>query len=295
MASVYGLLLSGVLVAASASLLIRWAGQVPFAVIAFYRVFISMGVLLPVYIYKKGFVNAPCRGLRWQYAAAGLFLAGHFITWIASLQMTTIANSIFLQGTHPLFAAIFSTVFLKEAPRRITLPFFVLAGIGMYLIVSSDLGLTQGRVLGDFLAIASAALVALYLMIARMFKADSDFTKYLIQVYGAAAVFCLIYVLVRGDRLVGYSSTSWLMIVLLALGPNLMGHSLLNWASRHIEIYKVNLTLLLEPVLATLGGMVFMNEFPGISFYLGAGLIILSVGLLVYVENKSALPLEQPD
>ena len=286
MSRVYGILLAGVAVAASASLLIRWAGAVPFAVIAFYRVLFSTAVLIPVYAKKKGLSGLGLRVLRWEYALAGLFLAGHFITWIASLQLTSIANSIFLQGTHPLFAAIFSALFLKEVPRKATFPFFILAGIGMYLIVSSDLGLSQGKVLGDFLAIASAALVALYLMIARMFKRDPDFTRYLIEVYGAASLFCLIYILLTGDSLVGYSAVSWVMIVLLALGPNLIGHSLLNWASRHIEIYKVNLALLLEPVLATLGGMAFIGEFPGKSFYMGAGLIILSVGLLIYTENK---------
>ncbi|RLB38383.1 MAG: hypothetical protein DRH12_12970 [Deltaproteobacteria bacterium] len=285
MARIYGLLITGVLIASSSSLLVRWAGAVPFGVIAFYRVFITMGVLFPVHACRRG-LSSSIHGFRWQYVLAGFFLAGHFITWIASLQMTTIANSIFLQGTHPLFAALFSALFLKEAPPRSTLPFFLLAGVGMYLIVSSDVALMHSRLLGDLLAISSAAFVALYLMIARMFKADPDFAKYLIQVYGAASVFCLIYLLATGERLSGYSTISWIMIVLLALGPNLTGHSLLNWASRHIEIYKVNLALLLEPVLATLGGMAFMGEFPGIYFYWGAGLIILSVGLLVYLENR---------
>jgi len=156
----------------------------------------------------------------------------------------------------------------------------------MFFIVSSDLGLRETRILGDLLAISSAAFIALYLMIARMFKSEPDFTKYLIQVYGAASAFCLIYLLAVGNGLVGYPAMGWLMIVLLALGPNLTGHSLLNWASRHIEIYKVNLALLLEPVLATLGGMALLSEFPTFHFYWGAGLIIMSVGLLIYFENR---------
>ena len=153
--------------------------------------------------------------------------------------------------------------------------------------MSSDFGLRETRILGDFLAISSAAFLAFYLMIARMYKAEPDFAKYLIQVYGAASAFCLIYLLVVGDKLVGYPPIGWIMIVLLALGPNLVGHSLLNWASRHIEIYKVNLALLLEPVLATIGGMAFLYEFPSLHFYWGAALIILSVGLLIYIENRS--------
>jgi drug/metabolite transporter (DMT)-like permease len=286
MARIYSLLLTGVVIASTSSLLIRWAGAVPFAVIAFYRLFISMAVLVPFHLYRNKSSDFSLRHFRWQYLLAGFFLAAHLTTWIASLQMTTIANSIFLEGTHPLFAAFFSAVFLKEFPRKSTLPLFFLAGIGMFIIVSSDFGFRETKIAGDLLAISSAAFIALYLMIARMHRAEPDFAKYLIQVYGAASAVCLIYAIAVGDVLTGYSPVSWIMIVLLALGPNLIGHSLLNWASRHIEIYKVNLALLLEPVLATIGGMALFYEFPTVHFYCGAGLIILSVGLLVYLENR---------
>jgi drug/metabolite transporter (DMT)-like permease len=285
MVRIYTLLLTGVVIASTSSLLIRWAGAVPFAVIAFYRLFISMAILVPFHLYRNRTSNFSFRRFRWQYGLAGFFLAAHLIAWIASLQMTTIANSIFLEGTHPLFAALFSAIFLKEFPRKATLPLFFLAGLGMFFIVSSDLGFQTTRISGDILAISSAVFIALYLMIARMHKAEPDFAKYLIQVYGAASVFCLIYVFSMGHALTGYSPVSWLMVVLLALGPNLVGHSLLNWASRHIQIYKVNLALLLEPVLATIGGMAFLYEFPTVRFYWGSGLIILSVVLLVYFEN----------
>jgi drug/metabolite transporter (DMT)-like permease len=273
MVRIYTLLLTGVVIASTSSLLIRWAGAVPFAVIAFYRLFISMAVLVPFHLYRNGISVPSFRRLRWQYMLAGSFLAAHLVSWIASLQMTTIASSIFLEGTHPLFAALFSAVFLKEYPRKSTVPLFFLAGLGMFFIVSSSLGLGETRIIGDLLAISSAAFI------------DPDFTRYLIQIYGAASAFCLVYLVAAGNRLVGFAPVGWLMIVLLALGPNLVGHSLLNWASRHMEIYKVNLALLLEPVLATIGGIALFDEFPTSHFYWGAGLIILSVGLLVYLEN----------
>jgi drug/metabolite transporter (DMT)-like permease len=286
MTRVYALLLTGVIIAATSSILIRWAGAVPFAAIAFYRLSISMAVLIPFHAFQQGSVFSGFRRFQWQYLLAGFFLSAHLIAWIASLQMTTIAHSIFLEGTHPLFAALFSAIFLKEFPKKATIPLFFLAGIGMFFIVSADFGLKESKLFGDFLAISSAAAIALYLMIARMYRTERDFTRYLIQVYGTASGFCLIYLLLKGDNLTAFGPLSWLMIVLLALGPNLVGHSLLNWASRHLEIYKVNLALLLEPVLATIGGIILFAEFPGMHFYGGAGLIILSVGLLVYLENS---------
>jgi drug/metabolite transporter (DMT)-like permease len=193
-----------------------------------------------------------------------------------------------LEGTHPLFAVLFSIVLLKEFPKRATVPFFFSAMMGMVLIVYADTGSGETGLLGDGLALISAMFVAIYLCIARIHKSESDFIKYLIYVYGAASVSCLLYLKTTGHVLTGYPLQSWFWMCLLALGPNLLGHSLLNWASRHIEIYKVNLALLLEPVLATVTGMVFVYEFPGRFFYVGAVFILFSVSAIIWLENQKS-------
>jgi drug/metabolite transporter (DMT)-like permease len=285
MFQIYFFLIAGVLTVSWGSILVRWVGPVPFAVIAFYRLFFCMVVLLIVRMARKDAKESFAR-FHWHYLLAGVFLATHLITWIASLQMTSIANSIFLEGTHPVFAVLFSIILLKEYPRRITAPFFLLAVTGMFLIVYTDVGAGKGKLLGDFLAVLSAMLIALYLCIARIHKQEPDLIKYLIYVYGAASVVCLVYLKAVGNHLTGYPLKSWVMMVLLALGPNLIGHSLLNWASRRIEVYKVNLALLLEPVLATLSGMIFVYEFPGVFFYVGAVFILLSVGIIIWLESR---------
>jgi drug/metabolite transporter (DMT)-like permease len=222
----------------------------------------------------------------WHFFLAGLFLAAHFITWIASLQMTTIAHSIFLESTHPIFAIIVSFIFLKEYPLLRTIPSFILALLGMFLIVYIDFGAEGTNMAGDLLAISSALFLALYLMIARFHRTDQDLIKYLIYVYGSAAIICAIYIVISDNRFWDYPMISWMMIILLAIGPNLIGHSLLNWSSRQIEIFKVNLTLQLEPVLATMGGMIFFLEYPSQYFYSGAFLILFSIGYLFFIERK---------
>ena len=286
MLRIYAILILGVCITSSSSLLIRWAGDVPFTVLAFYRLFISSFLLSIFYIVTTRKKNKTLPFVHWHYFLAGLFLAGHFITWIASLQMTTIAHSIFLQSTHPIFAVIFSILFLRESPSVKSIPAFLLAICGVLLIVYGDFGEAATDIFGDLLAIAAAILLALYLMIARYHKNEPDFIKYLIIVYGSAALLCAIFMIFSGNRFMGYSALTWWMILLLALGPNLLGHSLLNWSSRLIEIFKVNLTLQLEPVLATLAGMIFFLEYPSRNFYTGAGLIVFSVLYLYYSEKK---------
>ncbi len=284
---IYGILFLAVIIVSTSALFIRWANDVSSPVLAFYRLFIS-GLIL-ILVSRIRTQKSPDKQFRWHwhYALAGSFLALHFITWIGALKLTTIANAIFIGTTHPFFAVILSIIFLKESPKGNTIPVFVLGVIGIFLIVIADVGLHTRNLAGDTLALFSALFFALYILIARLHRDKIQIIAYLGTVYTIAALVCLVFIFIRGDALTGFSDRSWLMIFLLAFGPSLMGHSMLNWASQHIEIFKVNLSMLLEPVLATFAGMLIFLEFPGLKFYPGAALIIFAMIFLIYKENTA--------
>jgi len=290
MQKIYSTLLAGIIIISFGSIFTRWTGDVPYAVISFYRLFLSLPFLIFFYFYKQKNNIKESGKFSFQYIIAGFFLAAHFISWIASIQMTSIANSIFLESTHPFFGLLLSVLILKEFPKLAIIPAFFIALIGMFFIVYNDWNLDNSKTIGDLLAVSSALFLALYLLIARFNRDKVDLILYLIYVYGFAALFCAIYIIINNLSFWGYKWNGWLFMLLLALGPNLIGHSLLNWASRKIEIYKVNLMLLLEPVLATLMGIIFILEYPSSSFYLGAFLIILALLFITLKErNKSKI------
>ena len=281
----YAILFMGVITVSFSSILIRWTGDVPFTVIAFYRVFISFILLL---FYQAAMPGRSVHSLlkwHWPYILAGFFLTAHFVTWIAALQMTSIANAIFLESTHPLFGVLLSVFILKELPRSSTVWVLALAMSGIFIIVYADFNQSGTQLTGDILAIFSALFFSIYILIARMYRTEKDFIKYLIYIYGSAALFSMGYILIISDSMTGFPAESWMFIVLLALGPNLLGHSTLNWASRQMQIFKVNLALLLEPVLATLSGVIFLAEYPSTYFYAGALLVFIALVYLVYNEK----------
>jgi len=286
MVKIYLILFTGVVIVSSSSVIIRWTGEVPPTVIAFYRVFISFCLLLSykIFINKSG--RALLRRWHWHYSLAGILLACHFICWIGSLQLTTIANAIFLESIHPLFGIVVSIIFLKEYPQKSIIIVVILALSGMAVIMYNDIGSSGTHLTGDILALFSALFFSLYILIARLHRDEEDFIKYLIYVYGTAAAFCAGYILISDHSFSGYDSESWLFMVLLALGPNLLGHSTLNWSSRHLEIFKVNLVILFEPVLATLSGMILLSEYPPSNFYFGAIMILSALGYMVWREQQ---------
>jgi len=279
-------LILAVFIVSWGSILVRWIGDVHPLVISFYRLFLSVIVLLPVVLIKSNCQRIVSRRQFLLLALAAFLLALHFAAWISSLQLTTVGRSIFLESTHPVFAVLLSILFLNEkAPRSFTLP-LVLGLIGMYLTVHADIGGSQAAITGDALAVFSAFCMAGYLIVARKTRSEIPLLFYLLIVYSLAAFFLFVVILFSKITFTGFSPTTWLLLVGLALGPNLFGHSLLNWASRRMPVYRVNMALLSESVLATLMAVIFLNEIPDLVFLFGAILIIVSIGWVFWGERE---------
>lgn len=292
----FGLFIA-VLAVSWASIFIRWCGDTPSLIISFYRMLWSSLLFALLYLPRKAerrkFPKLSQRQ-RWLIFAAGFLLALHFVTWIASLKLTTIAHSLTLASTHPVFAVLLSPLLLKEKAgwRSIAAVLCTFVGIlvigGQDLAFSSDVPLQEyvfsqqflgGQLFGDLLAVASALFVTLYLFIARHLRSHIDLVFYLALVYGAAALILLIFNLAAGYSLVNYPLRVHLFMLLLALIPTGVGHSLLNWAARRIEAYKVSLAVLGEPVLASIMAYFFFSEVPYGWFYAGAVFILLGIVL----------------
>ncbi|NOX88355.1 MAG: DMT family transporter [Calditrichaeota bacterium] len=279
----YIILLFGVFVTSWSSILIRWMGAVHPLVISFYRLFFSAVVILPFVISRPNLRRQSfSRDNTLFYVLAGFFLALHFFTWIKSLQLTTVGNSIFLESTHPVFALILSYFVLKERSTILTMGGIILAMAGMYLIVAGNFGKNPSSVTGDLLAIVSAFCLAAYLLIARAFAKKISLLPYLLQVYSAAAAITFLLIIFLRINPATMPAASWFYLILLALGPNLIGHSLLNRASRKMPVYLVNLAMQGEAVLATVYAALLLKEFPPTNFYFGSILILIAVSFIFW-------------
>ncbi|MBN2425357.1 MAG: DMT family transporter [Calditrichaceae bacterium] len=277
-------LIIGVFIISWSSIIIRLMGDVDPMIISFYRLSISAIILMPLW------KNTDFKKIHWHSSGklmllAGFFLALHFYTWITSLQLTTVGNSIFLESTHPLFGLLFSVLFLKEKPGLRFIPVIFLGLSGMFIIVFRDINLDPDLLSGDLYAVAGAIFVAAYLIAARKTGKNIPLIPYLTLVYGIAAVFLLIAMLLKNICFWSLPLQTWLWLLLLALGPSFIGHSILNWASRKIPVYYVNTALLSEAVLATVFAALILQEIPGFNFYIGAVLIIIAV-IRIFRQRK---------
>jgi drug/metabolite transporter (DMT)-like permease len=211
----------------------------------------------------------------------GVLLAVHFWTWMASVGMPTVAASVVLVNLQPVIVAVLSTIWLKESPNRRQWLGIGVAMVGALVVAGSDLGAIarvggNRALLGDFLAVAAAAAAALYYLAGRHLRQTLDLWPYVGLVYTACFVTLLVFCGVRRLPLLPQPPRELAIFVALAIGPMMLGHTGMNWALRYLPAYVVNLTVLGEPIGATVLALVLpgIHEVPPLLTLVGGALVL---------------------
>ena len=282
----------GVLTVSTAAILIRWAQRgAPSLTIAAWRLTLATLFLSPVVWYARREELRTLTRREWaSLFVSGLFLAVHFATWITSLAYTSVAASVVLVSTSPLFVGLASVLVLRERMTREMAVAIVIAIVGSVVISAGDANAAgRHQVWGDFLALLGAVAAAGYFLIGRRLRKRLSLLAYVFPVYGTAAAALMAVLLTSGLPHLPRSPQTWLWLVLMALGPQILGHSSLNWALRYLSATYVTVATLGEPVGSTLLAWWLLDERPSIWAVVGGALILAGVVLASHAES-AALP-----
>ena len=271
------------------SILVRLA-DAPALAVAFYRVTLASLILLP-------FAAADARTSwpkttprqRAVLVAGGVTLALHFVTWIASLSYTSIAASVLLVNTAPIFAVVLARLFLHERAPGAVLVAIPIAIVGTAMVALGDHATSSGSLFGNLLALTGGLMLAAYHVIGRGLRGALPLNAYVLGVWGTAAVTLGGLAVAFGVPLGGYGLRSWLCFLALALIPTLGGHGLQNKALRVLPAATVGLFLLGEPIGASVLAFLLLGEVPG-PWTLAGGAIVLAA--LAFVLTKAGKPSE---
>ena len=298
-------LLAGISAASTAAIFIRFAQHegAPSIVIAAARLTIASLILAPFALtrYRSDLRRLSRR--EWVLALlSGLFLALHFATWITSLEYTTVASSVVLVATTPLWVAILAPLVLRERLGTTAVVGLILALTGGVIVGLSDACAWQAGALscplllrtffggtaflGDFLALAGAWMAAGYMLVGRKLRAKTELVPYIFVVYGTAAVVLMVIMLGMGESPLGLPPPAYLWFALLALVPQLFGHSTFNWALKYLPASFVSITLLGEPVGSTILAYFIFQEQPGWVKIGGGALILAGIWLAARGEKN---------
>ncbi len=224
---------------------------------------------------------------------AGTMLALHFWSWNSSVALTSVAASVVLVNTQPVVVALLSAFWLHEAPSRRQWIGIGIAMLGALIVAyphlagdALDGGAHPRALLGDLLALGGALTAAIYFVAGRRLRATLDLWAYVGLVYGTCFLVLLVLAVLAGAPLAPQPPRELAIFAALALGPMLLGHTGLNWALKHAPAYVVNLTLLGEPVGATLIAAMLpsIREVPGPFTLVGGGIVL--GGILMTARKK---------
>jgi len=296
-------LLGGQLAIGAAAIFARFAlgGAGPIAVSAL-RLAIAALVALAI---VRGFDR-----LSWRrelaFGLAGVALAIHFGTWIASLAYTSVAISTLLVTTTPIWTEAYDSIHFRRAPTTGFGVSLVLALAGVATIAFSHPAvpapIAGHALLGDGLALLGSIAIGAYLIIVRDAgtvpgEAQRLGTRQIVaRTYGWAALALIAASFVANQGPPGISDTSaWAGILAMALVSQLLGHTALNAALRDFTPSVIALTTLLEPIVAAiLAAIVFRETLSWQAA--GGGIAILSaVGSMLASSTSRAATAEARD
>jgi drug/metabolite transporter (DMT)-like permease len=268
----------GVLAVSAAAIFIRLA-EAPAVAIAFWRCALGAAILLPPALVRSD--RFPRGRALYAGVASGVALGAHFGFWISSLDYTSVAASVVLVSTQPVFVAVLAYLLFGERTSPLSFLGIVMAIAGT-AVIAFDRTVGSAAVLGNVLALVGAVTVAVYVLIGRSSRTGGvGVLPYSIVVYSAAAATLLPVALVFGVRLWGYSGETWFWLAAITAGPQLMGHTVFNWALRYVEASVISGTILAEPVVAAVLAWLVLSEKPGLLTALGGTIVLAGLYLLL--------------
>lgn len=280
----YLALIAGIFIIGTSAILIKLA-NVPGLVSAFYRVAIASAFLLPVWFYRKRAEKRP----PWRYLKfvllGGLLFGVDIGVWNTSILMTTAAKATLLSNNAPIWVGLGAAIFFKEKLSPKYWSGLVIALLGMSIIMGVDSMRTTALNLGDLIALASSILYASVMLVTQKARVHID-TLTFSAIYTATAALTLFpAALLTGQQMTGFSPQTWWALIGLGLGPQVLGWLLINYALGKLPASRVSVSLLGQPVVTAILGVVILHEALTANQILGGALVLIGIYL---VNQKKA-------
>lgn len=284
----YAALLAGVAMLSTSGLFAKLAAAPP-VIVAFYRLFITVLVIAPFALLKRS-VRAEILHPRLNdaaaCAAAGFFLAVHYVMWISSIAYTSVSSATVLVALQPVFNMIWGALFLGEKVSRRSALGCGVAIAGTLIIGGGDFRISGEALWGDILALVSGAVISLYFVFGQLARHRMSALSYSFLSYFSSTVFLALYAFVTQSPFTGYSNATWVCFFALALISTIGGQMVFNVLLKWLNATTVTTGILGEPVGTCILAMIFLGE--RLTVQLAAGMAVIIGGLCIFFSGRNS-------
>lgn len=278
----------------TAAIFIRFVPNLGTFSIVFWRLIIACLTLTTVLaLLRKSFNFNLVRKNITGLLALSLFLGLHFIFFVSAVKDTTILNATVLVNTSPIFTLLVSVFVLKLKPSRFSLAGLIISFAGVCLIAYAETTTTTVNnfapsIKGDLEAILAALVESFYLNYGKKIRNQMTILSIMLPIYLLTAIIVGALGVATTSKTFTISSDTAIILPLLGLGilPTAIAHTLYFSSLSNLKSFETATMALLEPVGATILGVIFFNEIPAYLFILGAALVLF--GILFVVRQKGS-------
>jgi drug/metabolite transporter (DMT)-like permease len=273
-----------------AAIFVKWS-DAPSSILSMYRMWFASLLMIPV-VWKNRGEFKKIEKKDWFYLFfSGTFLAMHFVLWFGSLKLTTVASSTIILSLQPLVSLVGGFWLFKE---RTTLPALLTMGmaiVGATMIGWGDWALSKEAIIGDLLSFLSVIAVVGYLFIGQSTVKKVLHWIYSFSVFFFASIVLTIYNLCTGVAFGGYRAEEWGIFLLLAIVPTI-AHVINNWLLNYVNATTISMSILGEPVGATLLAVLLLREHL-VGWQIVGGILVLFGVFFFLLQQRKTLPLNE--
>jgi drug/metabolite transporter (DMT)-like permease len=260
-------------------ILVRWIEAASAWQIIFYRsLALALTLLAVIALRHRGRMRWAFVAAGWNGIAAGACLGAGFIGFILALHHTTVANTLFVLGASPLFAALLGRWLLGEAVRRATWLAIAIAACGITIMVAG--GLVLGTLAGNLLALGAGLSFALFTVLLRRGR-ESD----MLPCVGYAGLIAALIAALVVTGMPAFASPPLFAIgardlaLCFAMGALALGLGLTCFTAgaRHVPAAEMTLVSLTELVLGPLWVWLGVGEVPSGYTLVGGATVLVAI------------------
>ena len=281
----------------TAAIFIRFLQNLDAFSIAFWRLIIaSIALATILFVFRKSFSFDLVKKNLKDISVLSFFLALHFIFFVSAVKDTTILNATVLVNTSPIFSMFVSSFIFKLKPSRLAILGLTISFIGVCVIAYTETITANANanpesfspnLKGDLEAVLAALVESFYLNYGRRIRNQMTILSTMFPIYMLTAIIVGVLSIPATNKILTLPTETAIVLPLLGLGilPTAMAHTLYFSSLSNLKSFETATMALLEPVGATVLGIILFQEIPAYLFVFGASLILL--GIIFIVKEKS--------
>ena len=258
-----------------------------FSIVLWRLVFASIFILLILIVLRRPTVQNQLKKNWLRVLFLGFLIGLHFILFVSAVLDTTILNATVLVNTTPIWSMIVSSLIFKLKPSRLAVVGILTSFFGVGLLTYGDVssGVWTISLKGDMEAILAAVVEAFYLSYGRDTRRKTPLLNLMMMMYMfSVATVIVVGAAMRSDFSLPTQLSLLLALIGLGLLPTAMAHTFYFSSLSHLKSFETATMAFLEPVVASLLGILIFAQVPNALFVLGAVLVLSGLVSVVVRE-----------